>query len=130
MTIDLTDTTTAQIQQALTQARHRLGGPTMGHGLTLVIGTDEATQYDAIRAAGQAAREHPCRVLGVIKRDARSRPARRRDPGRRERPGRDRTAAPLRTPWRTRRLRGYSAARARHPGGDLVAGKCAQRSRR
>jgi glucose-6-phosphate dehydrogenase assembly protein OpcA len=74
MTIDLTDTTTAQIQQALTQARHRLGGPTMGMVLTLVIGTDEAMQYDAIRAAGQAAREHPCRVLGVIKRDARSRP--------------------------------------------------------
>jgi len=74
MTIDLTDTTTAQIQQALTQARHRLGGPTMGMVLTLVIGTDEAMQYDAIRAAGQAAREHPCRVLAVIKRDARSRP--------------------------------------------------------
>jgi glucose-6-phosphate dehydrogenase assembly protein OpcA len=74
MTIDLTDTTTGQIQQALTQARHRLGGPTMGMVLTLVIGTDETTQYDAIRAAGQAAREHPCRVLGVIKRDPRSRP--------------------------------------------------------
>ncbi|HXL17624.1 MAG TPA: oxidoreductase, partial [Streptosporangiaceae bacterium] len=74
MTIDLTDTTTAQIQQALTQARHRLGGPTMGMVLTLVIGTDETTQYDAIRAANQAAREHPCRVLGVIKRDPRSRP--------------------------------------------------------
>jgi glucose-6-phosphate dehydrogenase assembly protein OpcA len=74
MTIDLTDTTTGQIQQALTQARHRLGGPTMGMVLTLVIGADETTQYDAIRAAGQAAREHPCRVLGVIKRDPRSRP--------------------------------------------------------
>ncbi|HUK71913.1 MAG TPA: glucose-6-phosphate dehydrogenase assembly protein OpcA [Streptosporangiaceae bacterium] len=73
MTIDLTDTTTGQIQQALTQARLRLGGPTMGMVLTLVIGTDEATQYDAIRAAGQAAREHPCRVLGVIKRDPRAR---------------------------------------------------------
>jgi len=74
MTIDLTDTTTSQIQQALTQARHRLGGPTMGMVLTLVIGADETTQYDAIRAAGQAAREHPCLVLGVIKRDPRSRP--------------------------------------------------------
>jgi glucose-6-phosphate dehydrogenase assembly protein OpcA len=73
MTIDLTDTATGQIQQALTQARHRLGGPTMGMVLTLVIGTDETTQYDAIRAANQAAREHPCRVLGVIRRDPRSR---------------------------------------------------------
>ncbi len=72
MTIDLTDTTTGQIQQALTQARHRLGGRIMGVVLTLVIGTDEALQYDAIRAAGRAAREHPCLVLGVIKRVGRA----------------------------------------------------------
>jgi len=74
MIIDLTETTTGQIQQALTQARRRLGGPAMGMVLTLVISTDEALQYDAIRAASQAGREHPCRVLGVITRDSRSRP--------------------------------------------------------
>jgi glucose-6-phosphate dehydrogenase assembly protein OpcA len=73
MTIDLTDTTTGQIHQALTQARHRLGGRINGVVLSLVIGTDEALQYDAIRAAGQAAREHPCLVLGVIRRDGRAR---------------------------------------------------------
>lgn len=74
MTIDLTDTTTGQIQQALTQARHRLGGPAMGMVLNLVIDTDEAMQYDANRAAAEAGREHPCRVLGVITRDPRARP--------------------------------------------------------
>src|SRR5262249_29580347 len=31
--------------------------------------TDESAQYDAVRAATQAGREHPCRVLGVIARD-------------------------------------------------------------
>jgi glucose-6-phosphate dehydrogenase assembly protein OpcA len=31
--------------------------------------TDESAQYDAVRAASQAGREHPCRVLGVIARD-------------------------------------------------------------
>jgi glucose-6-phosphate dehydrogenase assembly protein OpcA len=36
--------------------------------LTLIIVTDEAGQYDALRAANQAAREHPCRVLAVITR--------------------------------------------------------------
>ena len=40
----------------------------MGMVLTLIIVTDEAEQYDAIRAANQAAREHPCRVLAVIAR--------------------------------------------------------------
>jgi glucose-6-phosphate dehydrogenase assembly protein OpcA len=68
MTIDLTDTTTGAISNALTEARRRLGGMTMGMVLTLIVVTDEAAQYDAIRAANQAAREHPCRVLAVITR--------------------------------------------------------------
>ena len=72
MTIDLTDTSTGAISQALTEARRRLGGMTMGMVLTLIIVTDEAAQYDAIRAANQAAREHPCRVLAVITRKPKS----------------------------------------------------------
>ena len=72
MTIDLTDTTTAAISQALTEARRRLGGMTMGMVLTLIIVTDESAQYDAIRSANQAAREHPCRVLAIITRKAKA----------------------------------------------------------
>ena len=40
MTIDLTDTTTSAIQQALTEARRRMGGPASGMVLTLIIVTD------------------------------------------------------------------------------------------
>ena len=68
MTIDLTETTTGAIARALQQARQRLGGPASGMVLTLVIVTDETSQYDAVRAANEAAREHPCRVLVVITR--------------------------------------------------------------
>jgi glucose-6-phosphate dehydrogenase assembly protein OpcA len=68
MTIDLTDTTTSAISHALTEARRRIGGMTMGMVLTLVIVTDESAQYDAIRSANTAAREHPCRILAVITR--------------------------------------------------------------
>ena len=68
MLIDLTDTTTRAIHDALTRARDQLGGPTTGVVLNLIIMTDEAEQHDAIRAASQAGREHPCRVLGVIAR--------------------------------------------------------------
>jgi len=71
MLIDLTDTTTADVRSALTQARDQLGGPTTGVVLNLIIVTDEASQHDAVRAATQAGREHPCRVLGVIARDPR-----------------------------------------------------------
>ena len=68
MTIDLTDTTTGGIHDALTEARRRMGGPASGMVLTLIIVTDEAAQYDAVRAANQAGREHPSRVLAVITR--------------------------------------------------------------
>jgi glucose-6-phosphate dehydrogenase assembly protein OpcA len=69
MMIDLTDTTTHAIHDALTRAREQLGGLTTGMVLNLIIVTDESVQYDAVRAATQAGREHPCRVLGVIARD-------------------------------------------------------------
>jgi len=36
--------------------------------LTLIIVTDEAAQYDAVRAASQAGREHPSRIVAVITR--------------------------------------------------------------
>lgn len=71
MLIDLTETTTGAIRHALTKARDQLGGPTTGVVLNLIIMTDESTQHDAVRAASQAGREHPCRVLGVIARDPR-----------------------------------------------------------
>ncbi len=67
--IDLTDTTTRGILDALTMARGQLGGPATGMVLNLIIMTDESAQYDAVRAASLAAREHPCRVLGLIARD-------------------------------------------------------------
>ena len=68
MTIDLTDTSASAIYEALTEARRRLGGAALGMVLTLIVETSEAAQYDAMRAANHAGREHPCRVLGVITR--------------------------------------------------------------
>jgi glucose-6-phosphate dehydrogenase assembly protein OpcA len=68
MIIDLANTSTRKIQDALTSARHRMGGPATGKVLTLIIVTDEAAQYDAVRASTEAAREHPSRILGVIAR--------------------------------------------------------------
>jgi glucose-6-phosphate dehydrogenase assembly protein OpcA len=66
MTIDLTETTTGAITGALREARLRLGGVASGMVLTLVIVTSEGEQYDAVRAASVAGRQHPCRILVVI----------------------------------------------------------------
>src|ERR1700735_1487574 len=68
MTTHLTDTTTGAILEALSQARRRLGGPASGMVLTLIIVTDESSQYDAVRAANHAGRERPSRVLAGITR--------------------------------------------------------------
>lgn len=46
-----------------------MGTPAVGMVLTLVVICNESNQYDAVRAATEAAREHPSRILVVIARD-------------------------------------------------------------
>ncbi|MDP9395080.1 MAG: glucose-6-phosphate dehydrogenase assembly protein OpcA, partial [Actinomycetota bacterium] len=74
MLIDLTGTNAAKINSALVSARRSAGSPAMGMVLTLVIVTDEAAHYDALKAATQAAREHPSRILVAVGRPGRGEP--------------------------------------------------------
>lgn len=71
MIVDLVDTTASQINSALLDARRRSGSPAMGMVLTLVIATGESDHYDALRAATDAAREHPSRILVAVRRPGR-----------------------------------------------------------
>lgn len=66
--IDLTATTSSAINTALIEARRRYGSPASSAVLTLVIVTEEQDHYDAVKAAVEAAREHPARILVVIPR--------------------------------------------------------------
>ncbi len=77
MKIDLTETTSSKINQALVSARRAVGAPAIGMVLTLVIVTDEENAYDALKAASDSSREHPSRIIAVIKRVSRSPRARR-----------------------------------------------------
>jgi glucose-6-phosphate dehydrogenase assembly protein OpcA len=54
------------------QARRSIGSPAVGMVLTLVIVTDEGNHYDALKAASEASKEHPSRILVVIRRPGRS----------------------------------------------------------
>ncbi|MCA1218747.1 glucose-6-phosphate dehydrogenase assembly protein OpcA [Streptomyces sp. 8L] len=72
MKIDLTDTTSSKINKALVQGRRAIGSPAVGMVLTLVVVTDEENAYDALKAASDASREHPSRMLVVVKRPSRS----------------------------------------------------------
>ena len=85
MIIDLTDTTSSEIASALLKARRNAGSPAMGMVGTIVVVVDEASHHDAMKAANEAGREHPSRVLVAILRPGRgaSRPGRRSPCGRR-----------------------------------------------
>ncbi|MER6120731.1 glucose-6-phosphate dehydrogenase assembly protein OpcA [Streptomyces sp. A0642] len=77
MKIDLTETTSSKINQAMISARRAVGAPAIGMVLTLVVVTDEENAYDALKAASDSSREHPSRIIAVIKRVSRSPRARR-----------------------------------------------------
>src|SRR5437868_4667916 len=66
----LTDTTAGKISAQLTRLRHQMGVPAVGMVLTLVVVCEERDQYDSLRAATEAAREHPSRILVVISRES------------------------------------------------------------
>lgn len=71
MHIDLTDTNASKISSSLLHARMRAGSPSMGMVLTFVVVTDEGDHYDALKVAHEVSREHPSRILGVIRRSSR-----------------------------------------------------------
>ncbi|SDG71714.1 glucose-6-phosphate dehydrogenase assembly protein OpcA [Sinosporangium album] len=66
----MSGTNASKISAMLTRLRHQMGAPAVGMVLTLVVPCDERTQYDAVRSATDAAREHPSRILVVIEREA------------------------------------------------------------
>lgn len=64
MIVELSDTTTNEINKKITDLRDEGGALTLGRVLTLVIAPDcEDTLERAIEAAKFASHEHPCRVI-------------------------------------------------------------------
>ena len=65
-TIRLEDTGANAIASALVRARRNAGSPAMGMVMTLVVVVPEKDAEQAMQAAGDAAREHPSRILALI----------------------------------------------------------------
>jgi glucose-6-phosphate dehydrogenase assembly protein OpcA len=63
--IDLPSISSAALNRKLVDLRDTGGAVALGRVLTLVIVTDEHHAEDAIEAANQASREHPCRVVVI-----------------------------------------------------------------
>ncbi|WP_433526557.1 glucose-6-phosphate dehydrogenase assembly protein OpcA [Nocardia pseudovaccinii] len=70
MIVDMPQTTTAEVTKRLVRLRESNGVITMGRVLTLVVCTlDSSEAEDAIDAANDASREHPCRVVVLARGD-------------------------------------------------------------
>jgi glucose-6-phosphate dehydrogenase assembly protein OpcA len=63
--IDLPSITSAALNRRLVDLRDTGGAIALGRVLTLVIVTDEHHAEEAIDAANQASREHPCRIVVI-----------------------------------------------------------------
>jgi glucose-6-phosphate dehydrogenase assembly protein OpcA len=64
---DLPDTTTGAVNKKIIEIRETGGAVTLGRVMTLIIVTDDGPAEEAIRAANDASREHPCRVIAVVR---------------------------------------------------------------
>lgn len=65
MIIDLPSITSAALNRRMVDLRDTGGAIALGRVLTLVIVTDEHHAEEAIDAANQASREHPCRIIVI-----------------------------------------------------------------
>ncbi|GHG40719.1 glucose-6-phosphate dehydrogenase assembly protein OpcA [Sinomonas cellulolyticus] len=66
MIIDLPNTTTSKISKEITTLRQRGGVVALGRVLTLVVITRHGFEEEAIEAANEASREHPCRIIVLV----------------------------------------------------------------
>ncbi|MBT0768822.1 glucose-6-phosphate dehydrogenase assembly protein OpcA [Kineosporia sp. J2-2] len=67
MIVDLPNTTTNEVSKRLVEARGESGAVAQGRVLTLILVADEANADDAIGTANDASREHPSRVLVIVR---------------------------------------------------------------
>jgi len=65
--VDLPSTSTAAVSKKLIRIRNDVGAMTLGRVLTLVIIVDETEADEAIEAASDASRQHPCRIIALVR---------------------------------------------------------------
>ncbi|MBD1544498.1 OpcA protein, partial [Arthrobacter sp. IA7] len=63
MIVDLPNTTTSNVSKKIQSLREQGGVIALGRVLTLVVVTKSGLEEEAIEAANEASREHPCRII-------------------------------------------------------------------
>ncbi|HEX8971301.1 glucose-6-phosphate dehydrogenase assembly protein OpcA [Oryzihumus sp.] len=66
MIVDLPSTSTQAVSKKLVRLRNDVGAMALGRVLTLIIVVDESDADEAIEAANDASRQHPCRIIALV----------------------------------------------------------------
>lgn len=69
MIVNLPNTTTSKVSEKIMAMREQGGVIALGRVLTLVVLTKSGFEDEAIEAANEASREHPCRIIVLIDAD-------------------------------------------------------------
>ncbi|MGB3258444.1 MAG: 6-phosphogluconolactonase [Ornithinimicrobium sp.] len=67
MIVDLPSTTTGTISKRMVSLRNEVGAMAMGRVLTLLVVVDETGADEAVAAANDATRQHPARIIVVVR---------------------------------------------------------------
>lgn len=71
MIIDLPDTTSVDVSKMLVDVRNRNGAMALGRVLTLLVSVADGDVERALKIAGDASRQHPCRIVTIVRGDRR-----------------------------------------------------------
>ena len=71
MIVDLPKTNTQEISRKLITLRNEVGAMALGRVLTLLLMVDDEGAEEAIEAASDASRQHPCRIIVLVDADRR-----------------------------------------------------------
>ncbi|MGB5935577.1 MAG: 6-phosphogluconolactonase [Ornithinimicrobium sp.] len=67
MIVDLPSTTTSAIAKKLISLRNDVGAMAMGRVLTLIVSAEEASADEIVAVANDATRQHPARIIVVVR---------------------------------------------------------------
>ena len=67
MIVDLPATSTAAVSKRLLQLRNEVGALALGRVLTLIVVVNDEAADDAVEVATEASRQHPCRIIVVVR---------------------------------------------------------------
>lgn len=76
---DLPNTTVSKVSKALVEIREEGGVVALGRVLTLIIQTKFSGIEDAVKAANESSREHPCRIIVLAEDDSSNKTASKLD---------------------------------------------------